>query len=156
MRRAERAAASLIRGKEILDTLLAARRNLGEAARKSVPPVGVVSELLLERYGPEVKLTPVRQFIGLAVRAILEEEGFEVDQTGVRLNGDPVFRTGAVYRRIIESPIDEDEMNEFLENFVRWLRPDRAKRLVHLLSLHHPRALKSKAKGARPLTSKPD
>ena len=44
----------------------------------------------------------VRQFAGLVIRAILEEEGFRVAETGVRISRDPIFRTGAVYEAIAD------------------------------------------------------
>ena len=45
---------------------------------------------------------PVRQFVGLVIRAILEEEGFRVAESGVRISRDPIFRTGAVYEAIAD------------------------------------------------------
>ena len=47
----------------------------------------------------EIKTLPVRQFIGIAVRGTLDEEGFEVAQKAVRIHEDSVFRTGTVYKR---------------------------------------------------------
>src|SRR5271157_2289865 len=108
MQRAERAATALVNGEAILGTLKAQRPRLIAAAKQSRPPVAAVSEALLEEHGEEIKKTPVRQFVGLAVRAILEEAGYEVAYTGVRINGDPVFRTGSVYRL----RTDEDEAPE--------------------------------------------
>ena len=99
MRRAERAASALVNGTEILDALKGARRDLVASAKQSRPPVAAVSGMLLERFGAEVKRLPVRQFIGLAVRAILEDAGFEVAYSGVRINGDPIFASGSVYRK---------------------------------------------------------
>jgi hypothetical protein len=43
---------------------------------------------------------PLKQFAGLCVRAVLEEEGFEVAETGVRVSNDPIFRTGSTYQRV--------------------------------------------------------
>jgi hypothetical protein len=47
----------------------------------------------------DAKLPPIKQYTGLCVRAVLEEEGFELVQTGVRVSKDPIFRTGSVYQR---------------------------------------------------------
>ncbi len=137
MQRAERAATALVRGDEILETLKAARPKLIASAKQSRPPVAAVSALLLERHGVEVKQTPVRQFIGLAVRAILEEAGFEVAYTGVRIKDDPVFRTGSVYR-LRSDDNDAPEADDALDRMMKALTPDQARRAFTALLRHFP------------------
>ncbi|MGH1570915.1 hypothetical protein ACRAWG_09855 [Methylobacterium sp. P31] len=78
----------------------AIRAALIEAAESGLPPVAAISAALIERVGSDdAQLAPVKQFVGLCVKAVLEDAGFEVAGSGVRLPRDPVFVTGAVYRR---------------------------------------------------------
>ncbi|MGO9238569.1 MAG: hypothetical protein ACLP4V_32405 [Methylocella sp.] len=137
MQRAERAATALVNGEAILGTLKAQRPRLIAAAKQSRPPVAAVSEALLEEHGEEIKKTPVRQFVGLAVRAILEEAGYEVAYTGVRINGDPVFRTGSVYR--LRTNEDEaPEVDDALDRMMKSLTTDQAQRAFRALLLYFP------------------
>jgi hypothetical protein len=137
MRRAERAAAALVNGQAILETIKAARRDLVAAAKQSGPPVAAVSETLLHKHGPEIKRTPVKQFVGLAVRAILEEAGFEVAYTGVRIKDDPVFRTGSVYRPRTDDH-EAPQQDDVLERMLRGLTPDQAARALRILLRRFP------------------
>jgi hypothetical protein len=105
MQRAMRGARAVLHGLEILAFMQQprTRRRLVEAADLGVPPATEISLELLQLIGPkDAKLTPVRQFAGLCMRAVLEEEGFELADVGVRLSKDPMFRTGSVYRRATE------------------------------------------------------
>ena len=148
MRRAERAATALANGESILETLKSARNALIGAAKQSRPPVSAVSEILLEKYGAEIKKTPVRQFVGLAVRAILEEAGFEVAYGGVRINGDPVFRTGSVYRPRSDH-YDAPEADDPLDRMLKALSPDQAKKAFRALLRHFPDLRDEEADEAR-------
>jgi hypothetical protein len=103
MRRASRSAQALNHGPKILAFLKEsnARRLLVTAAESGSPPVTAISKKLLGLISAkEAKTIVVRQFIGLCVRAVLEEEGFEVAEKGVRVSRDPIFRTGSTYRRV--------------------------------------------------------
>src|SRR4051812_6396712 len=73
-----------------------------------VPPVHAISSLLLQRLGPEA-LEPraMRQFIGIASSALLNEEGWVVVRTGVRLRGDPLFGAGALFERSHAAPVEQ-------------------------------------------------
>jgi hypothetical protein len=104
MTRARRSAVAVRRGPEILEFLLSdeARKTLRNAAERGEPPVTAVSETLRRRFGTDMRLPPVRQFVGLVIRAVLEEEGFRVAESGVRISRDPIFRTGAVYEAIAD------------------------------------------------------
>ena len=104
MTRARRSAVAIRRGLEILEFLLSdeARKALRNAAERGEPPVTAVSDTLFSRFGKDMVFPPVRQFAGLVIRAILEEEGFRVAETGVRISRDPIFRTGAVYEAIAD------------------------------------------------------
>src|SRR4051794_33457896 len=101
MRRATRSAPALLQGKELLGFVLAkrTRKKLIAAADEGVPPVSAISDDLRHRFDAvELKRPLVKQFVGLCVRAVLEEEGYEVYRTGVRIPADPVFTTGSAYR----------------------------------------------------------
>jgi hypothetical protein len=148
MRRAERAATALVDGEAILGTLNAARARLVAAAKQSRPPVAAVSEILLEKHGDEIKKTPVRQFVGIAVRAILEEAGFEVAYTGVRINGDPVFRTGSVYKLREDNPAAL-EVDDALDRMMKSLTTDQAQRAFRALLRYFPN-LCDEAAAAKP------
>lgn len=104
MTRARRSAPAVCRGPEILEFLLSdeARKALKGAANRGEPPVTSISEMLRKRFGTDMRPPAVRQFAGLVIRAILEEEGFRVAETGVRISRDPIFRTGAVYEAIAD------------------------------------------------------
>jgi hypothetical protein len=107
MQRARRAARAVLHGPKILDFMTSdrARALLISAAQAGHPPVAAVSGELVRLVGlKDAKLTPVKQYVGACIRAVLDEEGFEVAETGVRLSGDPIFRTGAVYRKATAQP----------------------------------------------------
>jgi hypothetical protein len=134
MQRAQRSTRAVLHGAEILKFVQQAktRRLLIAAAESGAPPVTAISGKLQELVGPiDAKLHPVRQFTGLCVRAVLEEEGFEVAQTGVRLSNDPVFRTASVYKRTIATG-NSDE-TELLERFIASLNDAEARQALKLL-----------------------
>jgi hypothetical protein len=118
MTRARRSAAAVRRGPEILEFLLSdeARKALKGAAEKGEPPVTAVSDVLLKRFRKDMEFPPVRQFAGLVIRAVLEEEGFRVAQSGVRISRDEIFRTGAVYE-----PISDERTAGPMESLVAFL-----------------------------------
>ena len=103
MRRAVRSARAVPRGQQILALVRSneARRLLVEAAKAGVPPVTAISHLVMREIGEQdAKLIRVKQFVGVCVRAILEEDGFEVASKGVRVSNDPLFSTGATYQPV--------------------------------------------------------
>lgn len=91
----------------------------------------------MERFGEEVKRTLVRQFVGLCVRAILYEAGYRVAYTGVRIKGDRVFRTGAVYQLRMDDA-DTREAQDLLERLMKSLSPDEARRAFRTLLCRFP------------------
>src|SRR5215204_2573049 len=122
MNRARRSARAILHGPELLDLVTnpTVRKMLITAAEAGHPPVTAISGDFQKLIGhTDAKLTPVRQFVGLSVRAVLEEEGFEVAETGVRLSNDPVFRSGAVYRRAATPA--ETPSSDLLQRFVHAL-----------------------------------
>lgn len=136
MQRARRSARAVLHGTEILEFVQEpnTRRLLIAAAELGSPPVTAISHKLQELVGPkDAKLAPVKQFTGVCVRAVLEEGGFELADTGVRLSNDPVFRTGSVYRRRSNS-----KSTDLLVRFVESLTDDEARRIKILLRRRKP------------------
>lgn len=127
LRRARRTARAVPDGPAILEYLsgVEIRKSLVAAAEAGHPPVAAVSRELVEMIGQQkASLTNVKQFVGLCIRAVLEEEGFSVEGAGVRLSHDPVFKTGSVYCRI-ESQ-DAAASNSLLMRFLESLNDEEA------------------------------
>ena len=114
--KARRAAQSLTRGDDILACIEANKDELIEGADEGVPPVSKIGSILHRRFGDDVKHLPVRQWVGTVVRAILVLEGFEVDESGIRVS-DPVFKSGSTYRRVDKA--SEEEMDHAMEKTFR-------------------------------------
>ncbi len=123
MRRAERTARAMAHGSEILQFVRhpKIRKLLVHAAEDSSPHITAISSDVQEIVGtndPQT-LASLKQFTGLCVRAVLEEEGFELVQTGVRVSKDPFFQTGSVYRRSDKKELPHDYI--LLARFLRTL-----------------------------------
>jgi hypothetical protein len=134
MVRARRVARNVPKGAEVLEFLSGAkgRKLLVATAADGDPPVSAISgELAKILSAKDLKLTPVKQFVGLAVRAVLEEEGYEVARTGVWLGDDPVFSTGAVYQKSAQPRAADAD--DFLERFVEMLSEAEMGRAVELI-----------------------
>ena len=133
MRRAARSARAVLRGTEILELVLEPkiRRLLVVAAESGAPPVTAISGELLQRISAkDAKLMPLKQFAGLCVRAVLEEEGFEVAETGVRVSNDPIFRTGSTYQRV---QVGKSDNSALLVRFIQSLTEEEAREAIRLL-----------------------
>jgi hypothetical protein len=123
-KRVRRAARSVRQGLEILDRLDEpdARALLVEGADESVPSVSKVASLLVDDFTAAVmSQPPVKTLVGMAVRAILAEEGYERVERGVRTDRsiDTVFSTGSVYAKI--EPDDEPEELDGQEELIELL-----------------------------------
>jgi hypothetical protein len=133
MRRAARSARAVLHGPEILELVLETktRRLLVAAAESGAPPVTALSDRLLKLVPmKDAKLTPLKQFVGLCVRAVLEEEGFEVAETGVRVSKDAIFRTGSTYQR---TQADEHITSGLLARIIQNLTDEEARQAARLL-----------------------
>jgi hypothetical protein len=133
MRRAERSAQSIPHGQEIFEFLTSARarKALVAAVEKGQPPVRSVSKEFASLVGPhDAKSANIKRFVGLCISAVLETEGFEVERTGVWLGDDPVFSTGAVFRKaaVVASSTGDD----LLERLASVLTAEELDRLVQL------------------------
>jgi len=134
MVRAQRAARRVPHGPEILEFLSSAktRKVLVAAAADGEPPVAAISREFAALAGPkDLKLAQVKQYAGLCIKAILEEEGYEIERTGVWLGDDPVFSTGAAYRKV--SSGSGERSGDFLTRFVGMLNEQEAGILQELL-----------------------
>jgi hypothetical protein len=132
MRRALRSARAVIWGDRILKFIRGpeTRQELITAAESGAPPITAISRRLAKLVGAkDVKSPPVKQFAGVCVRAVLEEEGFRVAAKGVRVSRDPVFRTGSTYERI---PVATKKAT-FLTRLVQCMTDEEASELLELL-----------------------
>jgi hypothetical protein len=108
MKRAVHAATAMTCGKEILEFIVSPRirKMLVREAQNGAPPAGAISTRLLRKFGSDeearkrIRTVPVKQFIGMCVRAVLEEEGYRIAQKGVRMYGNELFNTGSVYEPV--------------------------------------------------------
>ena len=55
---------------------------------------------LLAEFGGEIKLDRWKQVAGRMVRQIMEQRGYVLDQTGVRIRSGDLFTSASRYRRI--------------------------------------------------------
>jgi hypothetical protein len=150
MIRVERAAAAIPDGPAILESVKAARPELIAAAKQGRPPVAGISQMLLDKFGSEVRALRVKQLVGLASRAILEEAGFELTHSGVRIPGDPLFTTGSVYRLRADNQ-DAQQLDDALERMLMALTPSQASRAFHALLKTFPH-LRHEGLGEKPTT----
>lgn len=132
MRRAVRSARAVLHGQEILELVRSkeCRRLIFEAAKAGVPPVTALSAIIIREIGEkDARSIPVKQFIGVCVRAVLEEDGFEVASRGVRVSNDPLFSTGATYQ-----PIKPPSARlSILERFLRTLNEEEVREALNYL-----------------------
>jgi len=131
-RRVYRASRAEPRGSEIVALLKApdVRSELIKAADAGVAPVSALAPFLTGRFQPDLLAQhSVRRFIGLVCSAVLAEEGFEVAQT-VRLRENPIFVTGAVFRRV---PAPASNATDVLERMLMSLTKEEKHRALKLL-----------------------
>jgi hypothetical protein len=131
MRRAVRSARAVLRGDRILEFIQhpKTRRLLVDAAASGAPPVTAISSKLLELVGPkDARLAPVKQFVGVCIRAVLEEEGFDLAESGVRVSNDPIFRTGSTYQ-----PVQAGKSVALLVRIIEALTDEEARQALRLL-----------------------
>jgi hypothetical protein len=134
MRRAQRSAPAVREGSRILGFIRSAnvRKRLAAAAESGSVPITSISSDLQELVGRNLaKLAPIKRFAGLCVRAVLEEEGFELVQTGVTVSKDPLFRTGSVYQR--REAEEQEPASDVLARFIASLTDSDAARALKLL-----------------------
>lgn len=102
---------------------------------RGIPAVGGVSDALIERFGWALFRDPlVRRFVGMATRAIMDSEGFELARPIGRMRRDKLFSAGAVYRRRRDG--DADALGLDITNYLDNLTPDQAKLAIARLRSH--------------------
>ncbi len=107
---------------------MAARAGAPASSRGWRGTGSAISHDLVKRFGQEsFASTAARQFVGVAVAACLEAEGYAAAPKRVRLKGDPIFETGAVFlKRVLPHPSSAQDL---LARFVASLdRPPKRKR----------------------------
>ena len=116
------------KGFELLEFLSSptGRHMLRDATDRGIPAVGGVSDALIERFGWALFRDPlVRRFVGMATRAIMDSEGFELARPIGRMRRDKLFSAGAVYRRRRDG--DADALGPDITAYLDNLTPDQAK-----------------------------
>jgi len=134
LQRVQRSARAVLRGEEILEWVKTTkvRARLVAVAATGAPAVTAISNDLIKLIGKkDAKLLPIKQFAGRCVRAVLEQEGFELAEKGVRLSNDPLFRTASVYRR--RTIATENAPTELLVRFIQTLTDDEVRQAFDLL-----------------------
>lgn len=137
-RRLRRSAAALgDAGVEILEWLHEPeqRAALIKAADMGLPSVAGISKAFVAEFDKDAgKTMVIRQFVGRAVKNVMEDSGYEPADTGVKLPGDPVFRTGTRYRRRDEQERGDDK-TPLLERFVAILGVAELRQLEKLVHI---------------------
>lgn len=100
-----------------------------DAVRTAMPPLSHISVHLKQDF-PEVDFGSlrIRQFIGCAVREAMQDMGYVVEDSGVRIPRDPIFKSGSTYRKAISG-----EAEDILLRIVSILTPMELKRLRAIL-----------------------
>jgi hypothetical protein len=119
-------------GEKVLALLAREAPRLIRAADSGIPPVSAVSAKLYQLFPTATRSVSFRQFVGIAVKAVLEDHGFAVEKAGIKLRGDKVFVTGSSYRRLpmpeirsteqsllsrllgVMTPAEKDELRQLL------------------------------------------
>ena len=63
------------------------------------PALEALQNLLIERFGQEIKEDRYKQMIGRMTRQVMENAGYSLDQTGVRITSRILFTSAARYRK---------------------------------------------------------
>lgn len=63
------------------------------------PALEAVQSQLLGRFGDEIRADRWKQMMGRMTRQIMEEHGYVLDQTGVRISGGGLFTSAARYAK---------------------------------------------------------
>ena len=89
------------------------------------------------------------------MRAVLDAHGFEVSHAGVRLKDDPLFATGAVYRRRSITAGTSDAFDQF-DRLVKALTPVEAQGALRALLLNFPELRAEAARSRKAISKKQD
>jgi hypothetical protein len=109
------------------------RAALVHAAEQGLPSIAGISAAFVAKFGSNAAKTMViRQFVGRAVKIIMGEEGYLPADTGVKLPGDPVFRSGTRYHLRGEHTDPDGNPSSLLDRLVSALNQAE---LLHLQEL---------------------
>jgi hypothetical protein len=135
MQRAKRTAASTERGAELLAFLQRPeiKKKLTAAARAGTPPAGAVSADLLANFEPSIHKPKIKRQTGMFIAAVLDELGFRVAQSNVRMK-DALFTSGACYE---ERSAAADAVG-LVALIAASLTKDEARQMVRLLLTRFP------------------
>ncbi|MCI9881665.1 MULTISPECIES: hypothetical protein [Methylobacterium] len=97
------------------------------------PPVGAISKYLVEQFGRDTFKSPqTKQFVGVATAAKLELLGCVATGKRIRINNDPIFTTGGLFRKLAVTP--RSSSHELLARFIAALTEDEALIVAELLA----------------------
>jgi hypothetical protein len=135
MQRAKRTSASTERGAELLAFLRtpAIKKKLTAAARAGTPPAGAISADLLAHFEPSIHKPEIRRKTGMLIAAVLDELGFRVAQSNVRMK-DALFTSGACY----EERSTTTDAVDLVARIAASLTEDEARQMVRLLLTRFP------------------
>lgn len=102
----------------VLRFLRSKQKIIVAAAKAGEPPAAAVSALLLAEFGEQMRSPRLRQFSGLTVAALLEEAGYEIARTGVRLTDDPLFTVGTLFKKRTAGEPPENVETTLLDRFL--------------------------------------
>lgn len=112
------------------------RAALVRAADSGLPSVAGISAGFVVKFGKNAgKTMVIRQFVGRAVKIIMDEQGYIPADTGVKLSDDPIFRTGTRYaprNERVEHPAPNGTA-PLLERFVATLNTDELLQMEQLI-----------------------
>jgi hypothetical protein len=137
VRRAKRTAASTECGAQLLAFLQRPeiKKKLAAAARAGTPPAGAISGDLLANFEPVIHKPEVKRRVGLFIAAVLEDLGFRVAQSNVRLK-DKLFTCGSCYAEHFAAPAHPVDL---VARLAATLTEDEARRMVQLLLTRFPK-----------------
>ena len=79
------------------------KNRLIKAAQDGIPPAGAVSEALIERFGLEIfESTALRQFVGWAIRSVMDDNSFLPQSAGISIPNDRLFTKGSTYKFVAQ------------------------------------------------------
>jgi hypothetical protein len=109
------------------------RATLVKAAETGLPSVAGISPAFAAKFGKNAgKAVVIRQFIGRAVKHIMQDEGYVPGDLGVKLPGDKVFKTGTRYRLRGEA-VGQGAESPLLERLVSALNPHELRQLEQIV-----------------------
>jgi hypothetical protein len=133
--RAKRVAAADKEAEPVLDFINENWRELVNHAGGPVPPVNAISRQLGELFPELIVQKKMRQRIGLFVSSVLDEHGWELAKSDIRM-ADPFFKSGSIFRRT--TPTSSSGLGDLFDRMARSMTETEAQDLMRALVAHHP------------------